>query len=499
MYTILLVDDEESVLDVLRSSVNWQELGVETLLTASDGIMALEQFEHASIDLLIADIRMPRMDGLTLIRRVRELSPETHCILLTAYGEFEYAKEAINLGVENYLLKPIIRDEIEMNVQNALNNIYQKRHSSDQLLMENTLRRWTQGNIGSEELSDRAVVLGINLYRAAYCVVCMVKKNKTSMKPLRDACVEALSASFDVNGFWDEKERYVMIVGGRELVSENLTECVWQAVKAAGGEGNVAVAIGAPVSEPEVLHLSYQIAVDAIELSDPQDSSGVLSVPVNSNGFQSDLLSGEVQILLFEKEEEIRVNGYRHLAMKMCRQNWSEESGRRLVRACIQVLVKEFPGQKELPERIYREAAPGKWPEEAEAVKEEILVLFHKVHGIFMECMEQRSPIVQRTIYYIRDGVFNGEGISLRDFCTRFGMNPSYLGHIFKMETGLFFNDYLMRCRIERSIVLLRNPNRKIKDIAEDVGFAYASYYIKCFRSYKGISPTMYRQELLKG
>ena len=72
-------------------------------------------------------------------------------------------------------------------------------------------------------------------------------------------------------------------------------------------------------------------------------------------------------------------------------------------------------------------------------------------------------------------------------------MNSAYLGHIFKKETGFFFNDYLNQCRINRSIVLLRNPNRKIKDIALDVGFTSASYYVKCFRECKGVSPTKYR------
>ena len=76
-------------------------------------------------------------------------------------------------------------------------------------------------------------------------------------------------------------------------------------------------------------------------------------------------------------------------------------------------------------------------------------------------------------------------------------MNPAYLGHIYKKETGIFFNDYLTRCRINRSVILLRNPNYRIKDIAEKVGFASASYYVKCFREMKGISPARYRMGIM--
>ena len=82
MYTILLADDEESVIEVLRSSIGWQELGVGTLLSVMDGMAALEEFEKHRIDLLIADIRMPRMDGMELIRRVKTVS-YTHLTLPT--------------------------------------------------------------------------------------------------------------------------------------------------------------------------------------------------------------------------------------------------------------------------------------------------------------------------------------------------------------------------------------------------------------------------------
>ena len=84
MYTVLLVDDEEKILEVMKVRIGWQELGVDKLLTASDGQAALEYFEQQRIDLLVTDIRMPRMDGLELIEKVRSLYPDTHCILLTA-------------------------------------------------------------------------------------------------------------------------------------------------------------------------------------------------------------------------------------------------------------------------------------------------------------------------------------------------------------------------------------------------------------------------------
>ena len=126
MYTVLLADDEPTILEFLSSSINWKQFGVDTILTAADGYQALQIRQNTNVDLLITDIKMPNMDGLTLLKEVRLSYPDTHCILLTAYGEFEYARTAIQLGVENYLLKPLKKEELEATIEKALDHIYQQ-------------------------------------------------------------------------------------------------------------------------------------------------------------------------------------------------------------------------------------------------------------------------------------------------------------------------------------------------------------------------------------
>lgn len=496
MYIVMLADDEENVIEVLKNSIAWQELGVDTLLSASDGQEALELFEKKTIDLLVTDIRMPRMDGLELIRNVRAKYPDVHCILLTAYGEFEYAKQAIQLGVDNYLLKPVAKEEFEQNIQNTLNNIYQKRHSSASILRENTLRRWLVGTIGEEELGERAAMLGINLYRMSYCVVCFQKKGNHALARLHTACEEALGNELDVNSVWDEKGRFVLILGGRHIDTDTLGAQIEKIIASTETTDEAVVAIGTPVTQAAELYDSYRTACDFITVASQTNRHIILPQIENIQNSDEDQLAEEIRILYYIFEKEAREAGYRHLAGKLCGENVSPEQLSRLGRGIQLTLTREFPLVEDLSARIWQAIEMDTCPAEQEKMAAAMVDTLVRAHAVFAECFSALSPIVQRTILYVRDSVMSGQSVSLKEFCVQNGMSSAYLGHTFKTETGTFFNDYLMQCRIERASVLLRNPNRMIKDISESVGFSTTSYFVKCFREQKGVSPARYRQEL---
>lgn len=135
MYNALIVDDEKSILENIQKAIPWEELGIETVFTAQNGSDALSLLEAYHIDLLISDIRMPGMDGLTLLKHVRAVYPNIRCILLSAYGEFEYARTALTLGIENYLLKPLSVEELIASIQKSLDNLAQSKHIDQNFFM----------------------------------------------------------------------------------------------------------------------------------------------------------------------------------------------------------------------------------------------------------------------------------------------------------------------------------------------------------------------------
>ncbi len=117
MKKVMIVEDEELILQGIRNILDWEQLGLEVVHLAHDGTEALQMWEQEPVHIVVTDISMPEMDGLTLLRKIREKEEQVRFIILTGYDEFDYAREAIRLGVENYILKPIDEEELKRQLQ----------------------------------------------------------------------------------------------------------------------------------------------------------------------------------------------------------------------------------------------------------------------------------------------------------------------------------------------------------------------------------------------
>lgn len=123
MYRLLIVDDEKWIREGLRYTINWEELDISEIIEAEDGGEAFEKVQEFSPDIIITDIRMPDFDGLILSSMVREKYPKTKIIIISGYQDFDYTKQAISLGVSDYILKPINENEILETVKKCINAI----------------------------------------------------------------------------------------------------------------------------------------------------------------------------------------------------------------------------------------------------------------------------------------------------------------------------------------------------------------------------------------
>ena len=493
MNTVLLVDDEPAVLESLQKGIVWENFGVDTLLTAACGQEALVKMEHFHVDLLITDIQMPHMDGITLLREIRMKYPYVRCILLTAFSKFEYAREAVSLGVENYLLKPFCREELEATIERALDNIFTTKEISDDLFRNNILFRWAADMIRSEELSERSGLLGINTFLPEYCIVCVQKKQPGSLSPYYSGCFSALSSRYEVQSFLDRNNRKVFIVGGRNLCPEEILKIFTSFARTYGVEALLVLSIGAVVYDAGSLHQSYQGALRQLDAADLSVSGMQTFLQESPSTFPDDLLADELGSLFRQESEGIRRKGYESVADKLL-PLYGTDSGEAalfvLAKALRQLFRQVFPDEQELirqlNDRLHLFPSVPK-----EGFQDAVCELLEYSYLLFCYYLNRFTPVVGQAVCYIHQHY--AENISINEFCIRVKTNPAYLGSLFRKETGLFFNTYLNQYRICRSIRLLLNTDMKINDIASQVGFASVTYFLTSFKKKAGMTPAKYR------
>ena len=148
IYKVLLVDDEEEVMDMIERRISWPELGFEVVGKAQNGIKALEISEKLQPDVVITDIKMPYMDGLELARNLKQDNPCVRILILTGFDEFEYAKEAVRLEIDEYILKPVNAIELSDCLKRLKNVLDREREEKLKEIYE-----------GLEEIKDQLTAL----------------------------------------------------------------------------------------------------------------------------------------------------------------------------------------------------------------------------------------------------------------------------------------------------------------------------------------------------
>ena len=121
---VLLVDDESYMTEYLKKLVDWKSYGFEEVLTASGGSIARDLIEQKKPELLVTDIRMPRVSGLDLVKYIDEKNYPTKTIILSGYSEFKYAQQALRYGVTEYLVKPILKKDFQISLEHVMEKFW---------------------------------------------------------------------------------------------------------------------------------------------------------------------------------------------------------------------------------------------------------------------------------------------------------------------------------------------------------------------------------------
>ena len=268
MYKVFFVDDEAAMRAGIRESIDWEGKGFTLAGEAPDGEMALSLMQDIMPDILITDVRMPFMDGIELARHTRKTMPWIKIIILSGHDEFEYAKQAITIGVEDYLLKPVTSgmlietlNEIVVKIEEEkekLRNVEELIAGSKTVRAEKLVSDLLYGGIGEEEALALAEELGLPVVSDCYLVM-HIELYLASDKSY-NVYFQARDCAFGVLGGWENaiffsqgSDRVVCVLKGTDAAAleEDAYTC-GQAVKyevERNGSCSVAVAIGSVVTD----------------------------------------------------------------------------------------------------------------------------------------------------------------------------------------------------------------------------------------------------------
>jgi len=537
MLKVFLVEDEIIVREGIRDRINWVENGFEFSGEASDGELAYPMIQQIKPDIVITDIKMPFMDGLALSRLIRNELPWTKIIILSGYDEFQYAKEAISIGVTDYLLKPIgsakvletllkIRDTIEeernlreMQIRYRKemqeNENYQRRQFFSQLISDST---------SVPEILNRANELDIDLAAKSYNIILFIcsQKDESSWEKYSGKLVqmeEKIENNFSMRKhmilFRRGLEGWALLIKGTDHESaESVTKrCIVELENLFQSDQSMDyfIGVGMPVERLQQIPQAFQKANRAfvyryivednkIEYYSFDPKPAITS----QNGFSLKLLDPS-------KLSQSIIDRFLRSGLKENVSQFVEDyfesigldSGnslpfRKYIVTNILIGVSAFLDEIGVGKHVIIDSFG-----DIDQITEKVTtVLYTKelIEKIFDTALDFRdnnskqkyASLLSAAEAYIREN-YNSEDISLNLVAQVTNVSPSYFSSIFSQEKGITFIEYLTNVRIEKAKELLRSTTLRSSEISQAVGYKDSHYFSYLFKKETGLTPREYR------
>ena len=533
---VFLVEDEMVIRRGIKNSIDWEKEGYIFCGEASDGELAYPMIIKEKPDILITDIRMPFMDGLELCKLVKKELPNIKILILSGYDEFDYAKEAIRLGVTEYLLKPISSGKLLEALNGVSESIRREKEDKDLVrkymeeMRENTehekqkfFEQMIAGNLSMADALETGKKYEMNLSAGMYNLLLfrftLGKENRKSGEQLGEAeyAIEKLTERLEyVFEFQRGVEgwAFLLMADNEEQMSERVKELSKDLEEIMKNYSTIAYfgGIGQPVARLRELEESFREAERALAARFTMELNRIISVEDIRMAQNVDTLD-DIEITSFGEIEKTRTMLEKFL------NNGAEDE----IDEFVDVYINELPEEnlKSVLMRQYIimdayivmmsfcekiEGIEGEMQAQSEELKNSmktiqtleeiknyIRMLLKKIIGVRDTISGRRySNIIEIAKDQIRKTYMSDE-ISLNTIAAEVGMSPSYFSSIFSKEMGKTFVEYLTEIRMDRAKELLMCSSMKTSEIGYEVGYKDPHYFSYIFKKTQNCTPKEFR------
>ena len=543
MLKIFLAEDEVVVRETIKRMIPWEELGFELVGEAADGEMALPLLIRQQPDLLITDIKMPFMDGLTLARLAKKEIPGLKVVILSGYDDFNYAKQAIGIGVEDYLLKPITKNalierlsEIRSRYEHekTQKEYYEKFQREMQAYEKNSSRDFFEALVGGSmdmmEVYKRAEKLGLDIVAEAYNVLIFTMNCDEDFSGQRDeySSWEAESLELLENFFAGHSSAMlfrsnifsygVLLKGQRETIEENTRACVDEIRKILSrqdGRREWFLAVGQSVERLSQIQKSYHTASRAFSQRYLYDENILYYDEMETMEHPGGQAETEDNAYL----QKVDVNALNPAILQKFLSNGLQEETENFVKDYFYAI-----GQEPMESLVFRNyvilnvrfsvisfiKGLGCDTNEMESADtEEVLAesgknmesaiaYAKKMISQAIEIRDQNSgnknrSILKTAVDFI-DSHYMEEDISLNTVANVANVSANHFSALFSQNMGQTFIEYLTSLRMNKAKELLRCTGMRSSEIAGEIGYKDAHYFSYLFKKTQGMTPSDYRK-----
>jgi two-component system response regulator YesN len=532
MYSLLVADDEKIIRTGIINEIKNCFSIIGDIWEAEDGAEALDIVTRERPDIIITDINMPKLNGLDFIYNAKDINEYAKIVIISGYDEFEYAQKALKLGVEDYILKPIEKDQLREIIFKIIGDIEEQNKFSNDIerlkcivqeslpaARERFFNNLLSGRLMREDILRKADYLNIDMLGISYCVGILkfsiegeeVNKEDLLLGTLEGAKAEVFGEEITAHFFFMDIDEIGAVFASKYAdtrrtflsINTNLGRLIYLVKKQFNTD--IKVALGGCCGAIDDIFKSYKEAGHALEYSllssnqyitnyaDISDKeifsfkrpteieNSIIFNTKGCDGLKANKCIDEL-FSYYEAQKNINANTIKKQVFELII-NLSRE---------VEEMVETIDGNTEHIdlkrfEKIFKADRLDQLIDSVKATAAECIDKINKTYH------NKNVSIIKKVTGLIASG-YNDSEFSLEEVAGKLYISPNYLRQLFKQHTGKSFVEYLTVFRMEKAAAFLEDKVLKVQEVAEKVGFNDYRYFAACFKKHFKMTPSEYRE-----